>query len=501
MKILAKENSLSIILKDKIINISKTISSGAAWNLLGLLLNRTSTVIFTLFLARLIAPEDFGKIAMMAVFFELAYHAVNSGLQQAIIRSPKISQTDLSTAFIANIGCSALIYVALFLLAPIVATFYDQIELTNLLRVAGLGVLVNSLSLVPEALYQRRMQFRTLMKLSLIATLSSGLIAVLMAYKDFGVWSLVAQMLSLRIISTILIWQQISWRPILTFKFSSFTKLFGFGYKLLIEGVLEILYQNTYILVIAKLLSAEVLGLYYLADKINSLIAPQISNAIQKASLPALATIQDQKELLCNEYRKIITISMLLISPIIVGIVVLAPYGFPIFFSEEWEKSAIFLQLLCIAGLLYPLHLMNFNILVVKGRSDLVLWVGLVKKIVGIIILIISIPFGIYGILIGQIIASLLALIPNIYFSYLLIGYGYREQLTDLSRSVAAAVLSGISIVLLSRTLPLSASLMFLSMSLAGFSIYLGIAYLLNRKELMLLIQLISKKGNDRSTS
>ena len=458
---------------------------------MNLLISRGASIAFTLLLTKLLAPEAFGIIAMMSVFFELANMVVNSGLQQALIRSASVSDTDLSTAFISNILFSAVAYLGLFFIAPVAADFYEQPALTNLIRVAGVVLFINSLVLVQDTLLRRQMRFRAIMYATVTGTLGSGVLALFLAYSGFGVWSLVFQMIAARLFTGVIIWLQAAWRPTWEFSTASFWQMFRFGYKLLLESTIDVLYRNSFFVVIGKLFSAELVGLYFLASRINDLIAPQISGAVSQASFPALSTLQDKPYDLREMYRRIISITMFLVAPLIAGMAVLSPLVFEVLLDSRWRQSAIFLQLLSLTGLFYPLHLMNYNILNIKGRSDLVLWLGIIRKSVNVMVLILSIPYGIYGILIGQILVSILAIIPNTYYSAKLIGYGLTTQLSDILRSVIAASASGLLVMIFVSTISEGPLSLLIWGSIVGILSYSGIAHLICRQDFMAVKQYI----------
>lgn len=424
-------------------DLNQKIRSGAAWSLVNLLLGRGASILFTLFLARLLTPDAFGLIAMMAIIIELSAMVTDSGIQQALIRSSSLSKSDLSTAFFTNIVLSIIAYLGLFLIAPVVSNFYSEPDLTSLIRIAGVVLFANSLATVQDALLRREMRFKAIMAATLSGTLVSGVIAVFLAYAGFGVWSLVFQMLASRSITVFLIWIQNSWRPTFEFDLASLKKMLNFGYKLLLEGIMDVLYRNSFFLVIGKLFSVELVGIYFLASRISEMIAPQIAAAVSQASVPALSKLQDDSDNLKKSYVQILNLTMFLVAPMVSGMIVLAPAGFDVILDEQWQEGAAFVQLLGLASLLYPVHLMNNNILIIKSRSDLVLKIGIIKRSASIAILVMAVPFGIFGILLGQIFVSMFSLLPNTYYTSKLIGYTLSEQLFDIVRPVIAATLSG----------------------------------------------------------
>lgn len=425
--------------------MNRQIGVGVLWNLGGLFLTRGASTLFMLFLARLLAPEAFGLIAMATVVFELANSFVNSGLGTALIRSKNVSTADLNTVFYTNLGLSLVIYAAIFGGAPYIATFYSQPELAALIQVMGIVVFINAAKVVQVAVLSRKMDFKTQVKANTSATAVSGALAIVAAYKGWGVWSLVVQMLSQAAISAAILWIAGNWRPSLKFSAESFLRLFSFGRNLLAEGLLQVAFENSYILVIGRFFSAELTGLYFFARKISNLISQQLTSAVQQATFPALATLQDNNEALKYKYRQIMQLMMFLIAPSMVLLASLASTLFGFLFDDRWLSAVPFLQLLCVVGVLYPIHAMNVNLLNVKGRSDLVLKIGFVKKAISLALLFLAIPYGVIGVVFSQIIGSFLALIPNTYFSQSLIGYSFFDQVKDALKPVFAALVAGLS--------------------------------------------------------
>jgi len=423
--------------------MNRQIGLGVLWNLAGLFMTRGASTLFMLFLARLLAPEAFGLVAMAAVVFELANIFINSGFGTALIRSKTVSDADLNTVFYTNLLLSGLVYAMLFLGAPYVAGFYSQPELTTLIQVMGLVVFINAAKVVQTAVLSREMDFKSQMKANALSVAVSGTLAVTAAWHGWGVWSLAVQMLSASLISGLVLWFVSQWRPALQFSGESFSRLFRFGRNLLAEGMLSVLYQNSYILVIGRFFSAEVTGLYFLAKKISNLVSQQLTVAVQQATFPALSTLQDDNEALRQKYRQIMQLMMFLISPIMALLAGLSPTFFVLLFDERWVTAVPYLQLLCVVGALYPVHALNVNLLNVKGRSDLVLKVGLVKKAVNLTLLFLAVPYGVFGIVVSQVIGTFLALIPNTYFSARLVGYSPLDQIKDVVKPLFSALVAG----------------------------------------------------------
>ena len=453
---------------------SKT-ATGVFWNFFEMMGRQGIGILVTLFLARFLAPRDFGLVAMLSVFFAIANALMDVGFRQALIRKKDVTSADYSTMFFTNLGLGFVAYCLLFISAPFIAVFYNEPRLVVLARAVGVVVIINSFQLVQVVDLTRRMDFKTQFKVTIPAGVISGIAAITMAYKGFGVWSLATQMILSPLLITVSLWRVNSWRPTREFSTGSFRGLFGFGSKLFLSGLLDIVFRNIYVVVIAKLFTASITGYYFFATKVRDAILHQLSGSIQKVTYPALSSIQDDGERLKKGYRQVVQATTYIIFPAMVFLGVLARPLFEVFLQPKWFPGIPYLQILCISGLVYPMHLVNLNMLQVKGRSDLFLYLEILKKILIVFVLIISVRFGIWGLLWGQVFTSFVAYLPNSYFSAKLIGYGPFEQLKDVLPALFGSVLAGGVIFFLGRLgadLPLALVLLILQ-TLAGAIVYL----------------------------
>lgn len=468
-------------------SMNRKVSTGVFWNLVSMFMARGASTIFMLFLARFLAPEAFGLIAMAAVVFELANAFINSGLGTALIQSKTVTDLDLNTVFYTNLLLSGVAYAVLFLTAPFISMFYTQPELALLIQVMGLIVFINATKIVQTAILSREMNFKSLMKANTLGAIVSGVLALGAAFYGWGVWSLVVQMLSSALLSAIILWLVSKWRPALKFSGESFNRLFGFGKNLLIEGLLSVLYQNSYVLVIGRFFSVELTGLYFISKKISNFISQQLTSAVQQATFPALATLQDDNATLLKKYRQIMQLMMFIIAPIMGLLAGLADPVVNAFFGEKWLGAIPYLQVLCVIGMLYPLHALNLNLLLVKGRSDLMLKVGFLKKTVNITLLFLAIPYGVFGIVISQLVGSVLALVPNTYFSARLVGYRLPAQLADALKPVLASLAAAFVVGYLCNISGYPAIAELVCGSLLGGVIYLLVCFVLKADGLKFL--------------
>lgn len=475
-------------------SLANKTTAGIVWNFVEQLARRGITVAVTLLLAYFLTPEDFGLVAMMAVFLALGASLMDSGFRQALIRLKDATQIDFNTGFYANITLGLLAYALLFLSAPWIASFYQEPKLVDLVRVASLAIIINAFQVIQVTILSRDLNFKAQLKANLPAAVISGVLAVALAYLDWGVWALVTQMLVSALLVTLLLWMQNIWRPSLSFSFSSLKKMYNFGYKLFLSGVLDTVFRNMYVIVIAKFFSASIAGLYFFAEKIKELVISQLVSSIQTVTYPALATLQDDNIRLKAGYRKVLAMTTFLLFPVMLFLAALSQPLFEFLLPEKWLPAVIYLQLMTIAGVLYPLHSINLNILQVKGRSDLFLYLEVLKKIMIVLVFWVSFKFGIIGILIGQMVTSILAYIPNSYFSYHLIGYSIKEQLTDFVPALLlSTTIAGLIFILqdLLEWWPLAELVVF--SALAGL-LYLMGAHFLKLSAYELTKELLMKK-------
>lgn len=467
---------------------------GVLWNFTEQVLRRGVQGIVTVILAFLLLPSDFGLVAMLAIFIALGNSLIDSGFKQALIRLDNPSQQDFNTAFYANIVFSVLAFIILFVAAPYIALFYEEPILLDLVRALSFTLIINAFQVVQVASISREMQFKKLLLVNVPAAVISGGVAVGLAFLDYGVWSLVVQMLVSSFLLTVFLWLVGGWRPTLSLSKTSFITLYQFGYKLLLSEVIVRIVQNLYISMIAKYFSATVAGYYFFANKIQEILVIQLVIALQNVTFPALSKIKNDDEKLKYAYRKIVKIMVFTLYPIIIVAAVLSDIMFKVIFPEKWWDAALYLQLLLLGSILIPLHAINLNILTVKGRSDLFLYLEIIKAIMLISILFISLPYGIEGVLIGGIVFSILAYIPNSFFSVKLIGYSIREQLFDfmpalLLSSWVGLVLLGIQYLLPGPSLWLLLFLCFISVPL-----YLLPAYMLKMESFVYVKELLLKQ-------
>lgn len=398
----------------------------------------------TIILARILAPSEFGLIAMLSVFISIGSSLMESGLTSSLIRATDADQKDYSTIFFFNLIGSVVIYAIVYFLAPFISLFYHQEILTSVLRVYALSFILNAFFEVQNARLTKDMNFRLQMLIQVPAVLFGGILGVTLAYWGFGVWSLVWMNLFQSFLITVLHWVFSGWRPDFVFDKASFKKHFHFGYKMTLSGVLETIYKNIYVLIIGKSYSVTQLGYYSRADSISQLPIGNISAALNKVTYPMFSSISDDDGQLKNVYKKIMQQVIFWNAPALTFLCVIAEPLFRFLLTEKWLPSVPYFQILCIAGIMYPLHSYNLNILKVKGRSDLILRLELIKKTISIIGILCVIPFGIYGLLYFQLFFNFVGYYINSIYSGKLIDYPIKEQIEDIYPTLGLSACIGL---------------------------------------------------------
>ncbi|MEE1020861.1 MAG: lipopolysaccharide biosynthesis protein, partial [Bacteroidales bacterium] len=396
----------------------------------------------------------YGMIGICLIFTTILNGIVDSGFSNAIIRKKEATNDDYNTMFITNMVISVVLYALLYFSAPLISSFF-QMELTSIVRVIGLVLIINGLSLTQQTNLTKKIDFKTKTKASIVSAILSGAIGIGMAYAGFGVWALVAQLLSKQIVYTIALWILNRWMPNFHFSVESFKYMWGFGWKLLVSGLLDRLWAQMYQVVVGKFYNAATLGQYTRGREYANIFSANITSIVQRVTYPVLAEVQDEKERMVSAYRKVIKVTMFVTCVCMISLGAVAEPLIYCLIGEKWHQAATFLPLICISMSLYPLHAINLNMLQVQGRSDIFLYLEIVKKIIAIGPLCIGIFFDIYWMLIGSIVTGLICFFLNTYYTGKKLGYSSWKQLKDVAPSYGVALVIALAVYFL-KYLPLS---------------------------------------------
>lgn len=413
---------------------SKTIK-GTAWSAADAFLGQGVTFLVGIVLARLLSPDEYGLIGICLIFITILNGIVDSGFSNALIRKKNVTDTDYNTMFITNMVISVLLYVALFFVSRLVSEFFARPELTDLLRVMGLVLFANALSITQVTILSKKIDFRTKTKASLFSSIFSGIVGIVLAIAGLGVWSLVAQQLIRQFLYSISLWFLNRWWPKLSFSRVSFYYMWEFGWKLMLSGLLNNVWNQLYQTVVGKCYSPSSLGQYTRANEYSTLFSANITSIIQRVSYPVLSEMQDDKERMLQGYRKIIKETMFIS---VLCMIFMGAVSEPLIYcmiGPQWHEAASYLPLICLSMSLYPLHAINLNILQVLGRSDIFLYLEIAKKIIGIVPILIGIYYDIYWMLLASVFTGLISLYLNSYYNGKILGYTVMKQLKDIAPS------------------------------------------------------------------
>lgn len=394
-------------------------------------------------LARLLTPKEYGIISLITVFIILANVFIQSGFNTALIQKRDVKEEDFSTVFYISIIVAIILYIILFFSAPFIADFYHIRELTYVLRVLAIILFFGAFNSIQNAIISRTMQFKKLFVSSVISMIISGSIGILLAYLGFGVWALVAQQLINQISITIILWFTLKWRPRLVFSLNRVKCLFSYGWKILVSSLIETLYMNLRSLIVGKVYTSEMLAFYNRGEQFPQVIVSTINGSIQSVMLPALSAEQDNKVIVKKLVRRSIVTSSFLIFPLMIGLAVTAEPLIKIVLTDKWLECVPFMQIFCLTYALWPIHTANLQAINALGRSDIYLKLEIIKKVVGISILLISVFYGVYAIALGGLVAGIISSFINSYPNLKLLDYSYREQLKDILPSLLLSIIMG----------------------------------------------------------
>jgi len=453
--------------------------------------------IFSIILARILLPEDFGLIAVVAIFIKLGSLIVSSGMTSSIIRSKDLNQSDYSTVFYFNILMAGLIYGIIFFLAKPIANFYNNPLLVDLTRILSLTILLQSFSSMQYTLFMKQMNFRKLTFIGIPSLFTGALVGVWMAYNEYGVWSLVGQSIVTALLRLALLWTRNSWKPQAIFDLVVLRRHFYFGINLSAAGMINAIFNEIYVVVIGRFFNMAQVGFYQRSLSMSRIPSRTLALIVHKVSFPLLSKIQDKEVQLKSIYKKIFQMVIFIIAPIMIYFGVVAEPLFRFILTEKWLPAVPYFQILVMPAILYPIQAFNMEIVIVKGKSNLFLKAQIINKIFLVIAVLLTFPYGILGLLYGSVVVSILAVIINIYYAAPLIDYGYKEQFLDLLPTALLAISMGL-LVWISNKLLLEADLSNLTRLAITFSVafafYSIAAYIFKFKALDEIQQLIKIK-------
>lgn len=433
---------------------NKTIK-GVGWSAADAFLGQGITFLVGLVLARILSPEEYGLIGICLIFTTVLNGIVDSGFSNALIRKNDATNDDYNTMFITNLGISFVLYIALYFVSPFISAFFDRTELTPLIRILGIILIINALSITQNTILVKRIDFKTKTKVSFISAVVSGVVGIAMAYAGMGVWALISQVLSKQLLYTLCLWVFNRWWPNFTFNKDSFRYMWGFGSKMMLSGLIDNIWKQLYQVVVGKFYSPATLGQYSRGKEYANLFSANITSIVQRVTFPALSEIQEDKTRMVSAYKKVVKITMFITCDCLFFLGAISEPLIYCLIGPQWHEASTYLPLICLTMSLYPLHAINLNMLQIQGRSDIFLYLEITKKVIGLIPLAMGIFINIYWMLIGSVIGGFISFFLNSHYTGKQLAYSSWAQLKDVSASYAIALAIAISVYFL-KYLPLS---------------------------------------------
>ena len=467
-----------------------TVISNLVWRFAERCGAQLVSFIVSIVLARILAPEDYGTIALVTVFTAILQVFVDSGLGTALIQKKDADEIDFSSVFYFNFVVCLILYLGMFAAAPFIADFYGDVTLVPVIRSLSLTIVISGVKGIQQAYVSRNMLFKRFFFSTIGGTIFSAVLGIAMAYAGFGIWALVAQQLSNTFIDTLILWITVRWRPTKSFSWTRLKYLLSFGWKLLVSSLLDTAYNNLRNLIIGKMYSSSDLAFYNQGDKFPKVIVTNINASIDSVLLPTMSSAQDDKERVKQMTRRAIKTSTYVMAPLMMGLAFCAEPIVSLVLTDKWLPCVPFLRIFCITYMFWPVHTANLNAINAMGRSDWFLRLEIIKKIMGMTILLSTMWFGVMAMAYSLLLSSVLSQIINSWPNRKLLGYGYLEQVRDFAPGILLAVLMGICVYFISF-LHLPTIVTLLIQFVVGAAIYIGVSAILKLEEFEYLLGMV----------
>ncbi len=451
----------------------KKVFSNFIWRMLERFGAQGVTMVVSIVLARVLDPEVYGTIAIVTVFTTLLQVFLDGGFSNALIQKKDADDIDFSSVFYFNVAMGVLLYALLFLSAPFIAEFYELPELTAIVRVLGLTLIIFSLKSVQQAYVSRNMLFKKFFFATLGGTVGAAVIGIVLAYSGFGVWALVAQHIFNMLVDTVILWFMVKWRPKAVFSWKRLKALLSFGWKILVSGLIDTVYNDIRQLIIGKMYTKSDLAYYNQGQKYTYTIVTNINSSIDSVLFPTMSNAQDDVAVVKSMTQRAIKVSTYLMMPMMMGIAVCAEPIVRILLTAKWLPCVPYMRIFCFTYAFYPIHTANLNAIKAVGRSDLFLKLEVIKKVVGAVALLCTIWFGPFAIACSLLVTTVLSQIINSWPNKKLLNYKYTDQLKDMLPQIGLSVLMG-AIVFCVTFLKLSDVVTLLIQIPLGMLIYFG---------------------------
>lgn len=451
------------------------------------------TFVVSIILARILSPEYYGTIALVTVFTTILQVFVDSGLGTALIQKKDADDLDFSSVFFFNMFMCVVLYIVMYIASPYIAAFYNDKGLTPIIRFISLTIIISGVKGIQQAYVSRNMLFKRFFFSTIGGTIASAIIGIILAYRGYGVWALAIQQVSNTAIDTLILWLTVKWKPKFMFSFQRLKRLLRFGWKLLVSALLDTIYGNLRNLIIGKKYTSADLAYFDQGDKLPKAIVTNINVSIDSVLLPTMSKMQDKTEAVRTLTRRAIRISVYIVAPLMIGFACCADSLVRLVLTDKWLPCVPFIRILSVSYLFWPIHTANLNAIKAVGRSDIFLKLEVIKKAVGLALLLSTMWFGVKIMAYGLIVECLLGLIVNTWPNKKLLHYGYIDQMRDIAPSVLLSMAMGVAVYCVGL-ISMPEIVKVVAQITLGIVIYVAESGIFRMKEFEYLIKKLRKK-------
>ena len=453
------------------------------WSGIQNIANQGIHFIITVIIARLLTPEDYGLVAMLTIFFGLAQAFIDSGLSGALIQKQNCTDKDYNSVFVFAVVVSIILYLILFVSAPLIAKLYKNELLIDLTRVYLFSLVINAVGIVPMTIMHKGLQFKQFAYITTAINIFAGIVAIIAAYLGFAYWALVLQIMIISTLSTVAYYVKTKWRPSFTFSLESFKNMFLYGFPVMLTSIVHAIYNNIYSLVIGAKYESHELGLYNRAYSFSSIVPTTFSNFSMRAMFPVLTKIQDNTEELKNKVLDMLHLSLYVVVPINVFLLFNSNDVIAVVLGEKWLELAPYLLILCISCISYVYTNMHMTLFKTIGKTKILFISETIRKIAGLIVMIITIPYGVLVMVYGLLVYSVFDVIVSSLFLNRCLPVGVLNQVKASLTPVVFSIIAGVVCILLSLIVTNMYTRLFLNGFLFLFS-YVTLSVLFREKGL-----------------
>ena len=473
-------------------SLKTATARGTVWSMAERISSQLVTFVVIVVMSRILSQTDYGLVGMLVIFTDIAQTLVDSGVTQALIRKQDRTPKDCSTAFYFNVCLSLVLYGVMYLCAPLIAEFYNQEELTRLTRVLSLSFVINAFMMVQQALMTARLDFKTQTIASLTAAVISGGAGIWMAYHGMGVWAIVYYQLLKSGLNCMMLWILSEWRPVLAFSFPALKYFFNFGSKLTAAALMQTIYKDMYLALIGKFYKPAAVGYYTRAHQFGALPSFNVSAILQRVTYPAMCRVQDDEERLKDMFGKFLRVITFMVFPMMAGLAVLATPVTVLLVGEKWAFSGTLLSILCLSMMWMPIDFLNLSLLQVRGRTDCFLKCEIWKKVIGVTLLVVTLPFGLVVMCWGQLVRALADFAIDTYYTHKFIGMGVLRQWRMILPSIVYSAVMAVC-VWLSVNWIATVWLQVVVGLICGVAVFIGLAWTTGSRELREIRSLVNE--------